>query len=32
MQIERMKFEDIVATKLTLDEVLNKIETIKTDN
>ena len=27
MQIEKMKFEDIVATKLTLDEVLKKIET-----
>ena len=29
MQIEKMKFEDIIATTLTLDEVLNKIETTK---
>jgi len=27
LQIERMKFEDIIATNLTLDEVLNKVET-----
>jgi len=32
MQIEKMKFEDIVAAKYTLDNVLNKIETIKIEN
>jgi hypothetical protein len=31
MQIEKMKFQDIVATKLTLNGVLDKIETIKTE-
>lgn len=26
LQIEKMKFEDIIAASLTLDDVLNKIE------
>jgi hypothetical protein len=31
LQIERMKFEEIIEADLTLDDVLNKIETIKTE-
>lgn len=32
MQIERMKFEDVIAAKYTLDDVLNKIETMNSGN
>ena len=32
MQIERMNYEDMIATKYTLDDVLRKIETMKSEN
>ena len=32
MQIERMNYADMIATKYTLDDVLRKIETMKSEN